>query len=319
MLPLPLLRRSAAAMGRGSRAMSSQLRGRGCMCVTLVLMTVTLLLLDISGLWQSTSRVRSSAGGVRSLPQLLQHTKAMTDDELLAAIKQRHPLNRLECGTWMEPYAKLHAAIQRGEAPQRYALMRSKNEWENGLADRLASTVGILLFAILSNRAFQYDYEGEPQLWEGLRSDFIDWRYKGWDGNSNSSIIMDYVAEHNSEPEFLSFFTDKDFPAIGGDKHTVTWYTDHVVVRKAFDNPHVRDKLHALGMRKDTAFACLFDYLYRPTAPVVEQVRPQLPVLLNPDAIKVGGPCAWSAERRRGQGVQPGAGCRAGTGSHASG
>ena len=33
--------------------------------------------------------------------------------------------------------------------------MRSRNEWENGLADRVASSVTVFMFALLTNRAYQ--------------------------------------------------------------------------------------------------------------------------------------------------------------------
>ena len=47
-------------------------------------------------------------------------------------------------------------------------------------------------------------------------------------------------------------------------------------------------QLDALGLRQGTAFACLFDFLYRPSEEVLSVMRPQLPPLLDPGAIKVG-------------------------------
>jgi len=41
-------------------------------------------------------------------------------------------------------------------------------------------------------------------------------------------------------------------------------------VYSAFNNPHLRDTLSNMGLQQDTAFACLFDFLYRP-APEVSQ------------------------------------------------
>ena len=48
-------------------------------------------------------------------------------------------------------------------------------------------------------------------------------------------------------------------------------------------------QLEALGLRQGTAFACLFDFLYRPSEEVLSVMRPQLPPLLDPGAIKVRG------------------------------
>lgn len=268
------------------RGSNRQLRNTTvCVCVSIGSLSALLLLL-LSGVLLRDAGV-GVTHGLRGLHQLRSAAETMSDADMAAAIKRQHPINRLQCGNWMQPYAKLHKAILTGKAPQRYALMRSLNEWENGLADRLASSVGILLYAILTGRAFQYDYEGDPPLWEGLRSEFIDWRYTGWD-KGNESQILDYVAEHNSEPEFISFFAEQDLTEIGEDKHSVVWYTDHVVVYNAFENPYLKSKLAAMGLQQDTAFACLFDFLYRPTADVVAMVKPQLPVLLSPETVKIG-------------------------------
>ena len=53
--------------------------------------------------------------------------------------------------------------------------------------------------------------------------------------------------------------------------------------------PFARCQLEALGLQQGTAFACLFDFLYRPTKPVVRAMAPLLPPLLDPENIKVGG------------------------------
>jgi hypothetical protein len=89
-------------------------------------------------------------------PQLLH------DSALYEAVKGVHPLNRLECGSWPEKYARLHHDILSGVAPQRYTVMRSRQEFGNGLADRLATSVTIFMYAILTNRAFQYDWDPPP-------------------------------------------------------------------------------------------------------------------------------------------------------------
>jgi hypothetical protein len=219
-------------------------------------------------------------------PPLSKLNPKMSDKEMQEAINRHHPSNRFECGAWMHAYQQKHKAIMEGKAPQRFAIMRSLNEWENGLADRLASSLGILLFAILTDRAFQYDFEGEPHLWEGLKSDFIDWRYTAWD-KGNSSITLDYVAEHNSEPEFYSFFLEKNLTDIGKDQHSVIWFTDHCPVYKSFENPYLTSNLKALGFQQETAFACLFDFLYRPTQEVIDVLKPQLQLLLQPSVTKV--------------------------------
>ena len=45
-------------------------------------------------------------------------TSVMSDEALAEAVRQHHPLNRLECGSWPEAYARLHSNILAGRAPQ---------------------------------------------------------------------------------------------------------------------------------------------------------------------------------------------------------
>ncbi|GAX78563.1 hypothetical protein CEUSTIGMA_g6003.t1 [Chlamydomonas eustigma] len=226
----------------------------------------------------------SNRADVEPLEQLQRY---LTDDALKSTIQSQHPINRLQCGSWPDTYAILHRDILAGRAAQRYAIIRSRNEWENGLADRIASSVTIFFYALLTNRAFQYDWEGPTSLWATLNSDYIDWRYTGWDAG-NSTMTMDYVAEHNNESEYNSFFVQQDLTFIGGEAHTVIWHADHAAVYHAFNNPHLKLRLTELGLKQDTAFACLFDFLYRPTDQVVQALRPYLPALLDPLAVKIG-------------------------------
>ena len=55
----------------------------------------------------------------------------------------------------------------------------------------------------------QYDWEGDVPLWYGLRSEHIDWRYTGWDGAPNSTVMMDYIGDHGDKAEFLAFFMEQ--------------------------------------------------------------------------------------------------------------
>eukprot|EP00798_Chlamydomonas_sp_ICE-L_P020594 gene20594-27392_t len=187
-------------------------------------------------------------------------------------------------GHWVEDYALLHHKITTGKAKQRYAFMRSKNAFENGLADRISSSLSILLYAILTDRAFQYDWEGDWPLWDFLRSDHIDWQYNGAD-LGNDTLLMDYVMDKGI-PEYHSFFWEQDPTKIGEGKHSVVWHSDHGIIWKAFENPLLRPKLDALGMHQETAFACLFDFLYRPTPDILQLLEDELSPLLDPNVLK---------------------------------
>ncbi len=74
---------------------------------------------------------------------------------------------------------------------------------------------------------------------------------------------------------------------IGEGHHSVVWQSDKGMVYNSFDNQILAPQLKAMGLSRDTAFACLFDLLYRPTDAAVSAVRPQLVQLLDPKAFKV--------------------------------
>jgi len=59
------------------------------------------------------------------------------------------------------------------------------------------------------------------------------------------------------------------------------------LVWKATNNPYIKQRLKAMGLNPINIFACLFDYLSRPTPGTISLVRPMLP-LLDPSLFKVG-------------------------------
>lgn len=87
-------------------------------------------------------------------------------------------------------------------------------------------------------------------------------------------------------------FTPQDITKldrIGEDIHTVVWHADKGMVFRTFDNVLLVPRLRELGLQRETAFACLFDFLYHPTEAAVQAVHPQLEALLaDPRALKIG-------------------------------
>jgi hypothetical protein len=68
----------------------------------------------------------------------------------------------------------------------------------------------------------------------------------------------------------------------------VVFHTDHCHVQASFNNPHLKETLASHGLKRETAFACLFDFLYRPTREAIRAISPQLPMLLSDKYIKIG-------------------------------
>jgi hypothetical protein len=98
-----------------------------------------------------------------------------------------YPIERGICGGWVQAYVKLHSDIITGKLPPRYAIMKSDS---SGLGDRLTSSIAVALYAVLTNRAFLYDWRGKHKLWNAYRSTYVDWRYKEQDKALNTSQVL---------------------------------------------------------------------------------------------------------------------------------
>ncbi len=96
------------------------------------------------------------------------------------------------------------------------------------------------------------------------------------------------VTTHALTPPLPHAHGAQDIARLHDDYHTVVWHADHAMVYAAFDNPRLAPRLAELGLQRETAFACMFDFLYRPTPEVLELFRPELGVLLDPAVLKVG-------------------------------
>lgn len=106
-------------------------------------------------------------------------------------------MDRGICANWVQWYSERHAAILNGSAPQRYAVMAS---YASGLGDRLISTVSVILYAVLTERAFMYDWHGKHDLKQAFQSPFIDWTYQPTKlGNSTQWLVFDYYGQHEQE------------------------------------------------------------------------------------------------------------------------
>jgi hypothetical protein len=212
--------------------------------------------------------------------------------------RRAFPIERGICGAWMANYSALHADILAGRRPPRFAIMVSN---QSGLADRLGATVSVFLYALLTGRAFQYRWQGQHELWHALRSDYIDWRYTAPEARSASVLNMsmyDRNWDFGSRRDKLAYlFWRTELPALGDGYEHVVWTSNRGATYRALFNPWLQGPLRLLGLRPATAFACIFDFLFRPSPAVLGMFEPQLRVLMEPGLAKVGVQvgAAWAA------------------------
>ncbi|WIA14793.1 hypothetical protein OEZ85_003277 [Tetradesmus obliquus] len=209
-----------------------------------------------------------------------------------------YPIERGTCGTWMQQYAQLHRDILQGRKPARYSIFRQDR---NGLTDRLVSSVSVFLHALLTDRAFLFDWSGRGNLWDAYRSSYIDWQYDKAnppekDAAPGSVLLMDFMGQNREGdhrgPEhavFYKWFTDTQLEDVGSNATYLLWSVNRGLVWKAAtSNTHIKQRLRSLGFNPINIFGCLFDYLYRPTPSTMSLVRPLLPQLLDPTIFKIG-------------------------------
>ncbi|WIA19524.1 hypothetical protein OEZ85_004133 [Tetradesmus obliquus] len=212
--------------------------------------------------------------------------------------KQVYPIERGSCGNWMESCSALHRDVLTGRRPPRFSIFRQPH---NGLTDRLVSSVSVFLHALLTDRAFLFDWSGQHSLWDALRSSFIDWRY---DRDSppergvpaEQQLLLDFMGANGQGdhrgPEhavFYKWFTDTQLQDVGSNASVLIWSVNRGLVWKAAtSNAHIKQRLRSMGLNPVNIFGCLFNFLYRPTPAAMARVAPLLLQLLDPSIFKIG-------------------------------
>lgn len=187
------------------------------------------------------------------------------------------------CGNWHRSYRDLHGAMLRGEQPPRFSVMVSES---NGLGDRLSATVTIFLTALLQNRAFLYrwgqkDVKGVHELWATLRSPWIDWRYPmhygpghapqiyphaAYPGTANLSSLSTLPLHLIGHPDNISqHLLREDVTQLGAGYEVLEWTNNADLTIDTFSNPLLAARLSELGLKREVAVSCLFNYLFSPT------------------------------------------------------
>lgn len=193
------------------------------------------------------------------------------------------------CGNWR--YTELHRKILSGEAPQRYLVSIPPF---TGLADKLVGIPGEMMWAMLTNRAFQYlprhgfpaydsvfdilninitgpsDLPNEIQDGPG-RIDFNHYLDRLGSPDKRHEINFDFneyfpICLRNNDSANTIILTESDLTI-----YPPTYYnTKYLMVEsnrgmtyRFFDNPHHADTLRSWGLTPENSFGCMMKYLFR--------------------------------------------------------
>ncbi|KAG2486291.1 hypothetical protein HYH03_014996 [Edaphochlamys debaryana] len=193
----------------------------------------------------------------------------------------------------------------------------------SGLADRLTCSLTVLLYALLTDRTFEYVWYGNHVLWESMQSPYIDWRVPPY----NLTDLSKHAAVHDNKSEALSYkavsyenhharvrrttmFADHylspsdakarsevqrlfgfgDLITYGNGYDSLLWRLNMGMLRLLLRNPFTRDRVKALNLTLPNAVRCLFNFAYVPSPAALAPWRGSevLDKLLDPTSFVIG-------------------------------
>ena len=195
------------------------------------------------------------------------------------------------CGTWQDKYSDLHQRILKGDAPQRYLISIPPH---TGLADKLVGLPGELMWAMLTNRAFQYvprhgfpPYDivfdipniniTGPSHWplELLESpgrmDFNHWLDREGKTDKRHTFDFDFneyfpVCLRNNDSANTIILTQSDlnkYPPMYYDTKNLIVESNRGMTYRFFENPYHSSTLRSWGLTPENSFGCIMSYLFR--------------------------------------------------------
>ncbi|GAX74912.1 hypothetical protein CEUSTIGMA_g2358.t1 [Chlamydomonas eustigma] len=182
---------------------------------------------------------------------------------------------------WQDQYIKLHRDMLLGPPSQEQRIL-VYFALDAGLADRMISAVSSFFYALLTRRAFKIHWGGEFRLESGYSQPSINWtfdpEYDMWSFNNTaenpanlSFYQRDPKFEKNKE-QLVSLYQRTDLNLHLPDHRTIIMHRAHGRLRYLFNNPHHSYQLQQWGFRPETAFGCVFRFLFYPTSEALAQV-----------------------------------------------
>jgi hypothetical protein len=195
------------------------------------------------------------------------------------------------CGNWQEKYTELHRRIVAGEAPQRFLVSIPPF---TGLADKLVGLPAEVMWAMLTDRAFQYlPRHGFPPYDSVFDIDNINITgpvdlpndIQDSPGIMDFGHYLDRLNSPDKRKEFTHNFHDY-FPIClrnndsantiilaQSDLHIYppTYYNAKYLMVESnrgmsyrfFENPYHAETLRSWGLNPDNSFGCIMNYLFR--------------------------------------------------------
>ncbi|GAA5924173.1 uncharacterized protein JCM15063_005565 [Sporobolomyces koalae] len=221
--------------------------------------------------------------------------------DLVEEWKTGRPVQACEKGNWEDEYTQLHSEIMKGDRPPSLLEFScAAGQLCGGIADRFLGMVSTFLYSILTRRAFSISWE-QPAPFDMLfDSPNIDWSRPYTNSSKtppqhvyrDASLkkAMTTIDAHNwEEPQIDEFFPS--FVENYSDSGSTPWlklaFNRGVVIRSyAYDT--VAPQLETLGLKLETAYSCLLNYLVRPKRVVLAFIAQYTSVFALPEYFVIG-------------------------------
>ncbi|GAA5831187.1 hypothetical protein JCM11251_007788 [Rhodosporidiobolus azoricus] len=221
--------------------------------------------------------------------------------DLEAEWKTGRPVNVCEPGAWQQEYATSHADMLSGKRePHLLEFTCRDGDYCGGIADRLLGMVTTFLYSLLTNRAFSMTWEQPAPLDMLFDSPYIDWS-RPFSNTSSTPVPLPFsdpalveqrrsINAHNWEEPVIDEFFPRFVEDFGDGKATPWLQLDfnRGVVIRSFSYPSIRPHLDRLGLKLDTAYSCLINYLLRPKASVLAFIAQYTSLMALPEYFVIG-------------------------------
>ncbi len=197
--------------------------------------------------------------------------------------------SKSNCGNWMRDYTHLHKSVRSGAKGPRYLMVQVKET--SGLADMFACISSAFLCALLSDRALIIDESDESsRLSVAYFAPNIDWTYQPPELESLSRKTVHGIGTNGppAEGPDIDIFHWGNLSSFGSEELVILKDCNAGLIIPLFDNPFYKFRLYELGLTPETAYGCIFSFLFGLRSTAKDTVKKEIEAMEDSRYIKIG-------------------------------
>ncbi|GAA5868445.1 hypothetical protein JCM3774_005382 [Rhodotorula dairenensis] len=213
--------------------------------------------------------------------------------------------------TWLDDYRKLHAEMLSGKREPRFISYHCEQGMNcGGLGDRLLGMTSAFFFGLVTERAFLAEWQSPIPLDVIFDSPHVDWSHSTFVSDQHPVLGQKPLVEAAADLDIIHFDrfaidatfgatswnADRDRPLTPGFELRdlayrspwIKFFSNRGMVHRAFKYQHLQKRIGELGLREQTAFSCLSDYLFKPKPAALDLITQYTSVMALPTVFSVG-------------------------------